>query len=300
MRERIFAIGAAALLVAVAIVVRSRLAGDDGGGTGDGRRDAPVVACAPDLAALCDELAASGRIAANPPVLDLTGAAAPPEAVEAWITWDPAPGIANVDAPGTWDAPAAIGSAPLAVLATAAGLPAACPTPATWACLAEAWSAGNVAVGTGSGGTADGLARLAPLAAALVPDGGDFRSIPDRKLQAIVASPPGGQDGVVRQIDTMLTTRGAYAAVLGPEPALEAARARPAGGSLRLVTPAPRTTITVVISARRTSDVDTHRIADQAQVGRSLAGLGLERGGTPSPDDHAGDLYQVRQKAGAP
>lgn len=299
MRERIFAIGAAALLVAVAIVVRSRLAGDDGG-SGGGDRAAPVVACAPDLASLCDELAASGRIAADPPTLDLAGAASPPNGVEAWITWDPAPGIADFDAPGTWDAPEAIGSAPLAVLSTAAGIPAACPTPATWACLADGWAAGTIAVGTGSGASADGLARLAPLAAALVPDGGDFRSIPDRLLQAIVTSPPGGQAGVVRQIDTLLTTRGAYAAVLGPEPALEAARARPAAGSLRLVTPAPRTEVTVVIAARRTSDVDTHRIADQAQVGRALAALGLERGGTPSGDEHAGDLYQVRQKAGAP
>ena len=36
-----------------------------------------MVACTKDLASVCDALAAAGRIAADPPTLDLDGAAAP-------------------------------------------------------------------------------------------------------------------------------------------------------------------------------------------------------------------------------
>ena len=92
MKQRVLAIAGAVILVCAAVLVRGALADDDGGsGGGSGTGGAPVVACTADLASVCDALAEAGTIAADPPRLDLDGAAQPPAKLDGWITWEPAP-----------------------------------------------------------------------------------------------------------------------------------------------------------------------------------------------------------------
>ena len=103
MRERLLAVVGAICLVALALVVRSAIAGGDGGSDGDGQDgskpkpsgDTPVVACSPTLVDLCDAMAEAGLIAAKPPTLAL--GAKVPEQVDGWIAWDPGPSVTGFD-----------------------------------------------------------------------------------------------------------------------------------------------------------------------------------------------------------
>src|SRR5690348_6274692 len=100
MKSRGMAVVGAFLLIVLAMFVRSKLADDDSSsngskGNGGGR---PVVACTPELQEVCDALATDGQIASDPPTLDLGGASKPDSEIDGWITWDPAPEIADFDA----------------------------------------------------------------------------------------------------------------------------------------------------------------------------------------------------------
>lgn len=298
MRERILAVVGAVALVVVAVVVRQ---GVLGGGDMTGRQateGSPVVACAPALTSICDDLARAGRIAADPPVLDL--GETPDEGVDGWITWDPAPALANLDTPQTWGAATALGSAELGILATTAGVPAACATTRTWSCLGDAWAGGSTAVGVGEPDSAGGLARIHPLAAALVPDGGDFTQIPASSVQAIVTSPAAGQADLEAQITTILTARGALTALVGPLPRLQLVASRPGASGLRALAVTPPSRATVVVTSRNGRSLDPGRLAAALRTTTTLSDLGLTPGGTVGGDELAGDLYQVRLKAGTP
>jgi hypothetical protein len=311
MRERVLAILAAVALVAVAIVARSALADDDG--TGPGRKSAsgrPVVACTPDLMAVCDALAADGRIAADPPELDLDEAGAPDAAIDGWITWDPAPAIANFDSGReAWVDDRAVAWARLGVLwprSVFATLRGACPDGVTWSCIAGSEDP-SVTVGTGSPDTAEGLARMFPLAAALS-DALDPSTLDEQQLAGLLEGPVDGQAAAADMGDALVTFGpGKGSVVVAPIPLAEQLASTPAGRerSLLLLAPAPETGIAVVLSTRQGSDLGA--LADRilraeggSPVGRALAAAGVSGGpGKLADDDVAGFLYQVRKKVGS-
>ena len=125
---------------------------------------------------VCEALANEGRIADDPVELDLPDAAEPPAEVDGWITWNPAPQIANYVAsptlnPLVWSTTTALGSATELILAdgsTATGLAADCDAKTTWACLGGL--APELSIGVGDPATAEGMARLAPFARAFATD----------------------------------------------------------------------------------------------------------------------------------
>ncbi len=304
MRERLLAVVGAVGLVVAAIVIRSMLVGDDGsdggsagGAGGGGGRTSAVVACDPDLTEVCEALAANGSITPAAGSLSLADAAEPPPEVDAWITWDPAPGIANVDAPGTWAGSDHVGGASLAVLV--AGGPGACGTDADWSCVVALADQGG-SVGVGEGTSAQSLARLYPVARALVPDGGDFRSISALDLRRVIDSPQVRQDDMAAQVTTFLTRRGALSAVVGARPALDDARAGLA--SAAVAAPEPPAQLNVVLATRSGADRPSLAVdeldLDDAVVS-ALAALGVTPGsGSLAAEAVAGQLHAVRQKVG--
>lgn len=134
--KQVLAVAVAALLVAVAIVVRGALDdGDDGpGGDGDDDGDALVVACVPELRSACEALDADVRIEA--PSATIAAAAE----VDAWVTFDPWPEIAAA-AEGRavfGDDVEAVASSALVLVTRTAALPAGCGPEPDWLCVAEA------------------------------------------------------------------------------------------------------------------------------------------------------------------
>ena len=311
------AVVGAVCLVALALVARSALSGDDNGsdgnGGGGGRGDRPVVACVSDLAEVCRALADRGAIAADPPTLDLDEAAAPDEKIDAWITWDPAPGIANIDGPETWGEPQVLGGGALTILSNRgdlATLRSGCGAALTWACVADTPKSG-LAVGVGDGQSAESLARFYPVAASLVPAGEDFTSLTSTQLRAVVDSPANGQDRLKAQVKTLLTAPGSLNVVVGPRPGLEAALRTPRGQAM--VTSAPTPTgdsMTAVIVSRvdtdgsRSDGSESKGLKASAVLGvdeasQALRAAGVEPGtGSLAPPDRAGELYAVRKKVG--
>jgi hypothetical protein len=299
MRERILAVVGAVVLIVAAVAVRSLLAGDDGPASGGGGGSAarPVVACTPDLRSVCEALVADGAITAAPGPLDLAGAAEPPAEVTGWITWDPAPGVVNFDRPDTWLAPGVpLASAPLGVLAASG--PGQCPPTTTWAACVVAGADAGLAVGIGPGTTAQGLARLEPVARALVPAQGDFTTIPTASLRRVLDSPQIAQADLVTQLNTFLTRRGALNLVVGAVPALRTAAARQTTATV--ASPTPAATLTVVLATRTRAGTDplpADLVLDSDRAATALEALGLAAGtGSAAPPARAGELYAVLDK----
>lgn len=302
MRERILAVVGAIGLIAGALFLRSIIAGpdasDDGPNGSNGGRsssDAPVVACERDLQAVCDALVDEGTITAAPN-LGLAGSVADDLTVDGWITWDPAPGVANFDRPDTWTGTEALASAPLGVLAEDAA--DSCSSVPTWGDCVLAAAEGGVPVGVGNGTTAQSLARLYPLAAALVPDQGDFRAVDGLALRNVIESTMIRQDDYARQISTLLTQRGALGLVVGPAPALEAAAARLGAAVFE---PTPGAEITVVITTRQTASgarpITAESLLGAAALDSVFADLGLVAGnGTVADKVRAGEVHAIRDK----
>lgn len=228
MKQRVLAILAAACLIALAVVARNALAGDDGpvagkGGKGSGGDGgAPTVACTPDLMAICKALADDDTIAKDPPKLDLNEAAQAPSEIDGWITWAPTPDVVNFEATEPrWGKSVPLLSAEIGASVTKKGAsrlgPADCNLGADWQCVAELARGGEVTLGVGDVSTAEGLARVAPLTGAFV-DGADAdapalrlltryarvgRTADQVKEQAV--RPPGA-DVVIGQRDVLETT----------------------------------------------------------------------------------------------
>lgn len=292
MRERLLAIFGALALVAVAVVVRSLLT--DANPSGSSGRNRPVVACTPDLMPICTALVAAGKIAPDPPSLDLGGDAMADPAIDGWITWDPAPGIANVTEPGAWADSQPIGSSPLAVATRPTAppqLPDGCSLGAlTWRCLADL---GGSSIGVGTGRSAESLARLAPIAAELVPDGGDFTKITATDLATIVKSPAIPQQNFPEQLKTIRTAPGALSLLVGPQAALDRAK------GLSVTQPTPAASVVAVYAVRRAGQlVDTAGLFGPEAVRQAVGRAGLTAGTTASlaPAERAGELFQVLTK----
>lgn len=295
MKERVLAILGAIALVAVAFVVRSVVTDDDqqtGGGGGKGQR--PVVACTPDLMAICQALADDGKIASDPPALDLGDDAMADDTIDGWITWDPAPGIANIDAPGTWGPSRALGSSPLGV-ATRSGatpnLPAGCEFASLdWSCIPSAAEQG-LAVGVGTGTTSESLARLYPVAAALVPDGGDFTEVREAELATVLTSPASRQQAFPDQFRTLQTAPGALGLLVGPLVALGSENA------IVVAQPDPSADLVAVLAPRDGGADLLSDAFESDRVADTLRDAGVTPGaGKLAPEDRAGDLFAVRQK----
>src|SRR5690606_14409845 len=132
------------------------------------------------------------------PELDLPDAAEPDDEIDAWITWNPAPQVANFahsqrGVPAVWGEPVPLGSAPEGVLISGtddAALRRRCQEGLTWPCLAG--SVDDLTVGVGDPASAEGLARLAPFASALA-EGDDPATLDVGALDRVVRSPATGQ-----------------------------------------------------------------------------------------------------------
>lgn len=137
MKQRVLAIIGALGLIAVAWFVPARCSptmwAPSGTGSNNGSKDRPVVACTPDLASVCESLAAKGKITAADGDLDLTSGIDAFAKVDGWITWDPAPSIDNFRAPADearWEGAQPIASSERSILLdprTSAALATACP-----------------------------------------------------------------------------------------------------------------------------------------------------------------------------
>ncbi|MCU1453938.1 MAG: hypothetical protein JWN46_2084 [Acidimicrobiales bacterium] len=298
----------AALLITAAVILRSHLTASSSGSGGPraaGKR--PAVACTPELDDVCQALADGGVITKVAP-FDLTTAAANAGKVDAWLTYGAAPAIAAFDAgaPSAAEGPfrgrlTAIADAPLAVLTSADVLGPTCPVRTlTWACLATKTAA--LKVGVGEPSTAEGSARLAPLAAALSP-ALRFDDVAGTTVQALVDD-PNPQAAASDQADLLvLQGTAALSFVVGPSARLARAAATPQGQAKGLVVlaPTPAARITVVLAATLT-DSDVRAVVDALARGaaaQALAAAGFSSAAqAPLPTElQAGFLYQVRKKA---
>jgi hypothetical protein len=309
MRERVLAVIGAVCLIALAVVVRSALAGDDGPSGGDEPRPAerPLVACTPDLAEVCEALAADGRIAEDPPTLDLAGADAPDEELDGWITWDPAHQLADFEAGAdVWRSPEVLANARLAVAGTADDLGVACDDDPAWSCVRDA-DAEGLAIGVGDPATAEGAARLLPVARTYATD--DDPSTLERGLRSLIDGPVDGQQAAPAMARDLVVRPGRADLVVGPTPTLElqASTARGEALGLQVVAPSPAASATIVI-VERTDGVAADvreaicdRSADElaeTEVGAAL----LDAGGAATcrgdliDEQLAGFLFQVREE----
>lgn len=314
-RERVLAIFGAVALIAAAFVVRSLIVGGDGGGSSEsaGSRPSsgrPVVACTKDLMAMCDALAAEGAIAANPPPLELGSYGAKTAKVDdvdvdGWITWDPAPAMANFDAEGSedvWkgdtvdlstDQLAAIGPADIL-----AGLERDCGD--NWGCIAGS----GLKIGVGQPKTAQGIARLSPLATNFAEEF-DPATLDVAGLKALLSGPANGQESLTDQL-AAITRPGILDLVVGPKAVLDRTAARPQGKARNLqVTMADSPdTISVVLATSTRSSRDLSGLISIVRS-ETLANVRDTVGMTAPPSDTgsaappaAGFLYQVREKVG--
>ena len=304
MKQRVTAILVALALVGGAAYLRSVLHDDQadrnatnrGGGT-------PVVACTPDLQAVCEALAAKGAIAAHTPTLDLDQASdvAAVKDLDGWITWDPAPGVANAD--GTdpaWDEPLVLASAPLTLLLADNARPANCRAKVTWSCLAGSVPT-ETAIGLGDSQAAEGIVRIAPVATELSEDR-DYTTLDSNKLRALLSGPLVAidEDAMV-QGTALIIQNGSFAGVVGPELLMErlAKSAQERGVTSEPVTPTFEAT---VVLAPRSGGRGVGGLGDcsgRAAADAALRGAGVAPcTGKLAADDLAGFLFQVRKKVG--
>lgn len=300
MRERVLAILGAVALVAVALLVRSWLAGDGGsgdGGSGDGgSKVRPVVACTPDLAAICEALADDGRIADDPPTFDLDDPEVPPD-VDGWITWDPAPRIDDLGpstGADTWEPAAALGASPLALLVPS---DVQFGDDCAWDCvLSFTQGDPSFTIALGSPTTAEGLARWHPVADALVADG-SFVDLDSGAIRRIQDGPQQAQDSIT--LDTFLTQQGLADLYLHTEGTLRRAadRQQARDRGLTVFVPDPETMATVVVASR--AGEGSAALADEIggeALTDALDAAGVNPGGTLVDEARAGDLWQLWSK----
>lgn len=309
MRERILAITGAAALIALAVVVRTLVAGGDDGDDGrrnasgpgsDGGDGAMVVACTPDLARVCAALAERGEIAADPPRLDLPGAVEPPEEVEAWITWSGGPEVAGVaaDQAGSrrpWAEPVAAMEGSVGISTTPAGreaLTAAGCAPVTLDCLAGAAVDGALTLGVGDPTRSEGLARLA----AVAPPTDEVTGRPEQAALDTMLDGRHRRTTAYEQARAQIQPALGADVVLGPSGVVTGV-AETAGGrarDLQVIDLEPATALHVVVAGRGERDVT--RLAELLR-GDDLVDLREELGLTPADGDppavDAGARYQL-------
>jgi hypothetical protein len=139
--KRVLAVAVAVLLVAIALAARNAIDDDDeeavaagNGGEGDAGDEPLVVACVRELRAACEALDAGVRIEDPAATIESAGD------IDAWITFDPWPAMADIEAGREvfGDGAVPVAGSDLALLARTAALPASCGGTADWACVADA------------------------------------------------------------------------------------------------------------------------------------------------------------------
>jgi hypothetical protein len=301
--KRVLAIVGAVVIVAAAVVARSKIHPSDGSHGILNRGDKPVVACTPDLQPLCDALAADGAIKPTDPIdiADIKGNSKLLDNIDGWLTWDGAPGIVTFDLgsdqASPWDTPTVVGSGKLGVAYTPDGLLSpACAK--TWRCIASKASGDQDApvIGVGDGTTAISLQRYYPLALALAK--GDIRGMEPTPLKTIEAGPAGGPNSAT--LDRFLVAVGSADGVVDLEDLVARAKQTARDNQDRTVltsVPTPTATATVVLVARTGHSLK----GVAASIGHdreaaALRDLGLTPGGRLAPDGRAGELFQIRDK----
>jgi hypothetical protein len=298
-KQRVLAIAGAVILICTAILVGSLFGGDDEGGgeTDPGGSDLPIVACTSDLEPICRELAAEGEIAEDPPVLDLDDLGSLPDGLDAWITWDPGPRVANfASGDDGWSAGEPLGRAPLALATVPGGIDQPCSSEPTWACTAEAGGS-SAAVGVGSPSTSEGLARIAPIVAALGLD--DFDALA-AEIDDLVDGPTRGQDDATSMAKQLVTTPGALDAVIAPEGTAQRQASTPQGQAreVSVLSPTPASAATIVVATAPGGDApDVEQLCEVATEPIEAIGLVACRGSLLG-DELAGLLYQVHERVG--
>lgn len=320
MKSRGAAVIAAFVLIALAVFIRGKLVGDDGSGGSDGPgkggAEAPVVACTPELDAVCDALVDAGEISPytelgeddveRPATLDLDEASARESDIAGWITWNPAPEIANFAAgdPAVWGTPTVLGAASEAVLvdeSTSGEIPSACRTDPTWSCLADL--SPGLTFGVGDPATAEGIARLTPLARAFAEDD-DYATLDTARLRELVDGPDAQASAT--EMARQMAQPGFVSMAAGPADLLERQAATPQGEQrgLRVLAPAPVNGLTVVLAPRagREDDLDGLACSGGGELPEgtvpALADLGVAPCTGRATDALAGFLFQVQKKVG--
>ncbi|MCB1029926.1 MAG: hypothetical protein KDA95_01225 [Acidimicrobiales bacterium] len=298
MRERVLAVVGALCLIALAIVVRGALSDKDESGpdsdSNSSGSDLPVVACTEDLMSICDQLAKDDHIAKDPPTLELGQDV--PDGVNAWITWDPAPRIAGFAISQTnprsvWTHVYGIAEAQLAAAGTSTSLQSACGPTTKWKCIAEFVADGSNPIGLGSPTTSEGLARLNPVATALIGEESD-RAL---ELRPAIKSPQNGQSDARTMSRELVTRPGAVSLVVGPVGLLRP-DAESEGGKNRKIKvelPTPEAVANVVL-ATKTDNIDSEGLCKRLTQ-THLEPLGLRAAcGAPEIDEtRAGFLFQI-------
>lgn len=137
--SRVLALIGAVCLIAAAIVARSVLTGDDGGGDGgdDGGGDAElVVACIPELEDACNAIERPMALSIEDPATTIERLAAG-EDIDAWVTFDPWPAMASeLEDRAAFDEVVGVAESGLVVVVRDDAIPEGC-EPVAWACLVD-------------------------------------------------------------------------------------------------------------------------------------------------------------------
>ncbi len=317
--RRVLAVLGAVLMVALALLVRSLIDGDDDGGQASGEGgdgDVPTLVCAEELADVCEALERDGAadVTIEPvgETVDRLGAVDAELDADGWLTLDPFP--QQVDerrefATGSalfGDSMATDRSSGLALVAfadRAAALEADCPD-VDWACLGDAagepWadhggesSWGQVKPGYDAPDTsATGLLVLAQAMAAHLDDPGFAgQDIDDRWLGDLEDAVPTRTAGTAL-LKLVQQGRAAFGAVgaLGIE--AEAVAGTAQGEDLTIFYPAPMFRASVVLAPRR--GVDAGELIDADTLDAALAEAGWESDAAGEPLPSAGVLDALR------
>lgn len=317
--RRVLAVLGAVLMVALALLARSLIDGDDDGGqaSGDGGEgDVPTLVCAEELADVCEALERDGtaEVTIEPvgETVDRLGAVDAELNADGWLTLDPFP--QQVDerrefATGSalfGDSTATDRSSGLALVAfadRAAALEADCPD-VDWACVGDAagepWadhggasSWGQVKPGYDAPDTsATGLLVLAQAMAAHLDDPGFAgQDIDDRWLGDLEDAVPTRTAGTAL-LKLVQQGRAAFGAVgaLGIE--AEAVAGTAQGEDLTIFYPAPMFRASVVLAPRR--GVDSGELIDADTLDAALAEAGWEADEAGEPLPSPGVLDALR------
>jgi hypothetical protein len=136
--KRVLALLGACLLVAAAVVARGMITDDDDDGDdgGDGDGDL-VVACIPELQEACEAIDRDLDLRIEDPA-ETIAAVAGGEEIDAWVTLDPWPRIANEsESRELFDEGEGVATSGLALIVRNAAVPDACPELPTWTCLVD-------------------------------------------------------------------------------------------------------------------------------------------------------------------
>ena len=316
--RRVVAVLGAVLMVAVALLVRGAIDGDDDGGGSDGSRDADgdgevTLLCADELEDVCRSLRDAGAIdgfEVEPAGETVDRVVAEDLGADGWLTLDPLPEMANVareqDGRGPiFDDPHGTGfTTDLAVVAHPLRAPtfeSACSGEIDWICLGDlagdAWSDhggepgwGEIKVGIDDLDSASGLLVAAQAVAAHL----ELDTFATNDLESSDADRWAGRFVFESDALAALVTQGpgAFSAVGALDVEAQSFAQTPRGADLAIFYPAPMYRPEVVLVAPGTSSED---LLDEEDLVDALGGEGWSDD-APTELPSAGALYALRNE----